>query len=61
MLSAALHKKCVLRLVAGRKLHTQTQENSKMICNSPAVKRRFAQKKSSLEKKIGVAEKNAYI
>ena len=42
MLSAALHKKCVLRLVAKWKLHSQTQESSKMICNLPATARRFA-------------------
>ena len=42
MLSAALHKKCVLRLVAKWKLHSQTQERSKMICNLPAFRRRFA-------------------
>ena len=32
-----------------------------MICNLPATADLFAQKKSPLEKKIGVAEKNAYI
>ena len=47
MLSAALHKKCVLRLVAKWKLHSQTQESSKMICNLPATARRFA---------LGIAE-----
>ena len=47
LLSAALHKKSVLRLKTGRKLHSQKQESSKMICNLPAAKRRFAQKKCS--------------
>ena len=61
MLSAALRQESLSRLVAKVKLHSQTQESSKMICNFPATARRFAQKKSSLEKKIGVAEKNAYI
>ena len=42
MLSAALHKKCVLRLKAKWKLHTQTQESSKVICKLPDAKRRFA-------------------
>ena len=41
MLNAALHKKCVLRLVAKWKLHTQTQERSKLICILPDAKRRF--------------------
>ena len=35
-------QKSVLRLKAKWKLHTQTQESSKMICNLPDAKRRFA-------------------
>ena len=34
-------------LFAGRKLHSQTQESSKVICNLLAFKRRFAQKMCS--------------
>ena len=44
MLHAALRQKLPWRLKAGQKLHSQMQESSKMICNLPAVKRRFAQK-----------------
>ena len=50
-------QKSVLRLKAKWKLHSQTQENSKMICNSPATARRFAQKKSPLEKKLALQKK----
>ena len=34
-------QKCVLRIVAKWKLHSQTQENSKMIYNLPDAKRSF--------------------
>ena len=35
-------QKCVLRIVAKWKLHSQTQENSKMICKLQIFRRRFA-------------------
>ena len=44
MLSAALRQELPSQLVAKWKLHSQTQENSKMICKLPATARRFAQK-----------------
>ena len=42
MLSAALRQELPSRLKAKWKLHSQMQESSKMICNLPAFKRRFA-------------------
>ena len=42
MLNAALRQKLSSRLKAKWKLHSQTQENSKVICNSPVTARRFA-------------------